>query len=45
MALNQNINELNVIMKNGSKANLNKIANIISLYVDSKIVNFKTSTI
>ena len=43
MTLKQNINELNVIMKNGSKANLDKIKNVLYLHVDRTIVNFRTA--
>ena len=44
MSLKQNNNELNVIMKNGFKANLEKIKNVTDLYVDRKIVNFRTAS-
>ena len=43
MTIKQNINELNVIMKNGTQANLDKIKNVIDLNVDRKIVNFRTA--
>ena len=38
MAVKQNTNELNVLMKNGSKANLDQIEDAIAAYVDWKIV-------
>ena len=43
MTIQQNTNELNVLMKNGSNANLDIIEDAIAVYVDRKIVNFKTA--
>ena len=43
MTLNQNINELNVFTKNGSKAHLDKINIFIDLYDERKLVKFATA--
>ena len=43
MAIKQNINELNVIIKTGSNANLDKIKYIIDLYNDRKMADFRTA--
>ena len=43
MTVKQNVYELNVIMKNGSKANLDQIKQVKDLYVDRKIINVKTA--
>ena len=40
MTLKQNTNELNVTMKNGSNANLDKIKHVIDLYVYGKDIQF-----
>ena len=40
LTANQNARELNVSMKNGIKANLDNINNVIDLSVDRTIINF-----
>ena len=43
MTLNHNIHELNAIMKNGSKVNLDKCKHALDLNVDRQIVNVRTA--